>query len=347
MSANTVPVTFRNPAGHRLLGILHVPERSQVNAPAIVVLSPGIKSRVAPHRLYVKMARRLCDCGFLVLRFDYYGLGDSEGELDERFVADLYGSIQVGRYVQDTIAAMDYLEKEHGVQRFVLTGLCGGAITGLLAAERDRRVDSLIGLGIPIILDSRSALQNKYKYLTTNELRRFRQGYLRKVLSPKSWLRLLMLRSDYRIIIKALFAPLLTPIRTRLSRKNTAQQQQSPQSPEDAQNTNPYFAPAMLAVLASSRKVVLFFGETDRLYWEFEEKFHKRAAAEVAGQPGCFELRLIKGARHIFEEREHQEEVFQQMVAWLEQEYGFRRLTDSVAPLDGRAPVPGGLSRDI
>jgi len=38
----------------------------------------------------------------LVLRFDFYGLGDSEGEIREPMLADLYGSIQMGRYVKDT-----------------------------------------------------------------------------------------------------------------------------------------------------------------------------------------------------------------------------------------------------
>lgn len=346
MVGNTVPVSFQNSLGNRLFGILHVPERNLAPSTAIVALSPGIKSRVAPHRLYVKMARRFCDHGFQVLRFDYYGLGDSEGELDERFVADLYGSIQVGRYVQDTIAAMDYLQREHNVQRFVLTGLCGGAITGLLAAERDRRVDSLLGLGIPVILDSRNALRNKYKYLTSNELKRFRRGYIRKLLSPKSWLRLVTLRSDFRVMLKAILSPLTARIKPRFGGGRSEASRSDERLPEDVQNTNPFFAGAMRSVLASSRKVVLLFGEADRLYWEFEEKFYKRAAADIAKHPGRFELRLIRGARHIFEEREHQDELFKQMSAWLTQEYLRPASMDSVTSVGASTVLASAMSRD-
>src|SRR5687768_26215 len=107
------PVTFPNAKGDRLFGVLHVPERNRFSGVAVVILSPGIKSRIAPHRLYIKMARRLCAQGFLVLRFDFHGLGDSGGELNDVYVADFYGAIQVGRYVDDTRAAMDWLARQH------------------------------------------------------------------------------------------------------------------------------------------------------------------------------------------------------------------------------------------
>ena len=41
-----------------------------------------------------------------MFRFDFYGLGDSEGEVDEAYLADLYGSVALGRYVDDTRDAL-------------------------------------------------------------------------------------------------------------------------------------------------------------------------------------------------------------------------------------------------
>ncbi len=38
-----------------------------------------------------------------MLRFDFFGLGDSEGDLDETVLADVYNNIEVGRYVDDTL----------------------------------------------------------------------------------------------------------------------------------------------------------------------------------------------------------------------------------------------------
>ena len=85
--------------GHRLMGILHMPEDRVRRNRGINLLSPGLKNRVAPNRMNVKMARILCEKGFPVLRFDPHGIGDSEGEIvrGERPVMNLWGLIREGR----------------------------------------------------------------------------------------------------------------------------------------------------------------------------------------------------------------------------------------------------------
>ena len=83
MINNVEPVIFPNAAGQRLFGMLHSPAVNRAKDMAVLLLSPGIKGRIAPHRLYIKLARQLCDAGFTVVRFDFYGLGDAEGELEE------------------------------------------------------------------------------------------------------------------------------------------------------------------------------------------------------------------------------------------------------------------------
>ena len=116
-------ISFRNQGGVMLHGILHEPDASVARGVCVLLLSPGTKGRVGPHRLYTKIAARLAPLGFHVLRFDFYGLGDSEGELSTRVLADMYNSIQSGRYIGDTIAAMDWMQETLGVRRFVGSGL--------------------------------------------------------------------------------------------------------------------------------------------------------------------------------------------------------------------------------
>ncbi len=149
--------------------------------------------------------------GFRVLRFDFSGLGDSEGLVNEATAAEFYGTVQLGRYVSDTRAAMDWMEKEYHASRFILAGLCGGAITGLLAGANDGRVDSLIGLGLPVILDSDQV--DPAKYLTTGELDQWREGYVSKLFDLRSWVRLLTFRSNFRVILKVLLSSLRPPAR--------------------------------------------------------------------------------------------------------------------------------------
>lgn len=320
MPASVQPVVFPNAAGNRLLGMLHQPSTNRNPGIAIVLLSPGIKGRIAPHRLYVKLARRLCDAGFLVLRFDFYGLGDAEGELNEKLVADVYGSVSVGRYVEDTIAAMNWLQQEHQTERFVLSGLCGGAITGLFAGARDPRVDALVGLAIPVIQYGDNSM--RYRYLSSGERNQFRHGYLRRLLNWKSWLRLLTFRSDYSVIARVFLSPLARLWRRDTPLKAGASSPVATDESADAGNINPYFPPEFFKVLNSAKKMFLVFGETDRLYWDFDEKFYRRYKHEIDRFHGRFEIHLVKDARHIFEERAHQDELFHAILSWVVREYG-------------------------
>ena len=83
---------FNNKDGLKLFGIYHEPENQVRRDTAILLLSPGVKMRVAPHRLYNKMAEQFVTMGFPVFRFDFYGLGDAEGEISDPILADVYNS---------------------------------------------------------------------------------------------------------------------------------------------------------------------------------------------------------------------------------------------------------------
>jgi alpha/beta superfamily hydrolase len=191
-------VVFPNQDGLSLFGILHRPVDVLERPIGIIFLSPGVKSRVAPHRLYVKMTEALLEQGYPVLRFDFFGLGDSEGELPERELADLYAKVQDGRYLQDTLCAMDWMQRHLRMQQFVLAGLCGGALTALFAAEKDTRVRGVLGLGLPVALDGR--VMDASKYMTQGQLNDVGGTYLNKVFKPGAWLRAITLKTDFRML---------------------------------------------------------------------------------------------------------------------------------------------------
>lgn len=312
MTSEVLPVTFCNKAGNRLFGILHRPGNPCPSGAAIILLSPGVKMRVAPHRLYLNMADRFVALGYSVLRFDFYGLGDSEGEAHEEYLADLYGAIQVGRYVEDTIAAMDWLQQTYGISQFIVSGLCGGAITGLLTAMRDERIVCLLGLAIPVILDGSRI--DFTKYMTDAQLSATRHGYLGKLWTLgawRSWIRFLTFQSDYKLIIRSLLKPLL--VKWRGSGATPAVSAQ----PEGGDNTNPYFAKAFYQMVSTSRPVYLVFAEMDRLYWEFEKKFVERNRAELESYASRYEIHMTKQANHIFSFREWEEDMLEQCSGWL------------------------------
>lgn len=297
------PVSFLNRSGQRLYGILHPGTRRDV---AVVLLSPGVKMRVAPHRLYNKLASRIAALGFSVLRFDFAGLGDAEGEIGEKLLADFYGTVQHGRYIDDTRAAIDWLQQELGINSIIAAGLCGGAITGLLAATRDERITALFGIGIPVILDSANADHDRY--LTAGQAESLRRSYLAKLLDIKSWLRLLTLRSDVGLIIKSLW-------RSRAPRNKSAA------TAPAAGNVNPHFAPAFLRLLAGGRRALLVFSGADRLTWEFEEKFRQPYAAQLTAQAANYEVHTIANANHILASPAWEAEMWALLEAWLRRYY--------------------------
>lgn len=316
MTVETVPVQFANGSGHKLHGIVHLPELSIRKRTAILLLSPGVKMRVAPHRLYRKMADSYSALGYPVLRFDFHGLGDSEGDVREPILADLYASIQVGRYVDDTICATTWMEETYGADRIVLAGLCGGAITGLLAARSDGRVAGLLGLGIPVILDAPGA--DPSRFLTQGELKRRERGYLNKLVNPKAWLRLLTFRSDYRVIWRIIVRKLAPSIRDGNGPHDLAA---DPVALDHADNTNPLFAPAFFQFIENGGRALFIFSGSDRLGWEFHEKFELRHKRRLEGLNSSYTIANIAQANHILSMPIWQQQMLHMSQQWLQEHF--------------------------
>lgn len=302
-------VSFRNRQGLMLHGMLHRPAPAAARGVCVLLLSPGIKGRVGPHRLYLKLAAPLTAAGFHVLRYDFYGLGDSEGELAERVMADMYNSIQGGRYVDDTIAAMDWMAAQHGVARFIGSGLCGGSITALLAAVRDRRLEGLLGIGLPSTLEG--GAENFDRFLSRGQLREEGRTYLAKIFRAGAWRRFLTGQSGYRLILRS--------IRELVLPSKSAAPPTEPGAVRD--NANPLFAPAFLKLLESRRPILLNFSSGDRHRFNFGEKFEERYARDIARIGHPCDIHVIEGANHVMSDGRWIEELLRATMAWLERHF--------------------------
>jgi pimeloyl-ACP methyl ester carboxylesterase len=308
MPQSTV-VTFANRKGVKLFGILEMPDAPASRDLAVLMLSPGVKMRVGPYGLYRRMADEFLELGLAVLRFDCYGLGDSEGTLPEALLRDVYNHIEVGRFVDDTIDAMNWMEREHGTRRFILSGLCGGAITGLLAGEHDDRVVGLLGIGLTAVLASRAA--DASRYMTQGQVEGFRRIYLRRLLSSQAWYRLLTFKADYRLIGR------LITYRKRPVQSATA----TAAPPAANDNANPRFPPAFFSMLSRKRPMLLIFGGSDRLQFEFEEKFVSRYRERLAALPPFYKVHVVPAANHVLSASEWQREMLDVSRTWLQSHF--------------------------
>jgi pimeloyl-ACP methyl ester carboxylesterase len=110
-----------------LVGVMSLPASSAATRDqAVVIVNVGVIHRVGPNRLHVQLARQLASDGFVTLRFDLSGIGDSEPRRD-RVVPDAVR--------QDMSDALSYLQASVKATSFVLVGLCSGANTSLRFAR--------------------------------------------------------------------------------------------------------------------------------------------------------------------------------------------------------------------
>jgi exosortase A-associated hydrolase 1 len=149
--------------GKSLVGVL-----SGAGLPAgrgVLVVVGGPQYRVGSHRQFTLLARHLAERGVPVLRFDYRGMGDSEGDARtfERVGADIRCAID------------GFFASVPGLKDVVIWGLCDAASAALLYAHQDARVSGLVLLNPEVRTGQGAALAQLRHY------------YLRRLLQASLW----------------------------------------------------------------------------------------------------------------------------------------------------------------
>lgn len=96
---------------------LHTPDAASP-ASGIVLVPPLGEERKCAYRLLTRLARRACESGLAVLRFDLSGTGESTGS---------HASVDVDRWMEDIGAARETLLAGTGVATWTLVGARFGA----------------------------------------------------------------------------------------------------------------------------------------------------------------------------------------------------------------------------
>ena len=119
----------------QVFGVLHVPESTP--APGIIMCHGFTGHKAETHRLFVDAARDFTRNGLAVLRFDFRGSGDSEGEFSE---------MTVSREIDDARAALGFLTARPEVDpaRVGVLGLSLGGCVAACLAGADQRVRALV-----------------------------------------------------------------------------------------------------------------------------------------------------------------------------------------------------------
>jgi uncharacterized protein len=136
---------FRGPAG-RLEAILMHPEAPPVAA-AVVCHAHPLHGGMMHFKVVFRAAKALQSAGLAVLRFNFRGVGRSEGAHD-------HGAGEQG----DARAALFEMQDRFPRLPLVLGGFSFGSVVALRVAARDARVRAVFALGFPLRIDDHAYL---------------------------------------------------------------------------------------------------------------------------------------------------------------------------------------------
>jgi esterase/lipase len=118
--------------GQKIVGILHIPDNENFSA---IIMCHGFTANMnEDHNLFIKIAKKLCENGFTVLRFDFRGSGKSEGEFID---------MTISGEVSDLKEAIEFILKQKiNKDKIGVLGLSLGSVVSILGW--DERIKALV-----------------------------------------------------------------------------------------------------------------------------------------------------------------------------------------------------------
>jgi len=336
-------VRFSSPSGGMLYGVHYSPEAPGSTGIEVVFTHGGLIGMNGAFRFNTRAARQLAREGIASLCFDPHGMGrspDGIGNLDQR---QLFRRIQTGLFADDVVGAAAFLRERSGNRSIAVFGVCGGAITNLLAHSRSRLINYSMLLSIPVML---SGLSYEEIRMSDGYARFYFGLYARKIFNPRAWWRFITLQSEYTMIFKASRMSLASTARRILKRKGsgsaakaaaqakvvpatpaaaTAAQQAQGKKSMSATSTvtgsglqfNEDFLAAYRAVVTRGERILFVFGDNDNFKWEYESAFLEKYPGDVRAGEGLVTTEIISDANHMYTLREWQHEVIRRCIRWL------------------------------
>ena len=166
-----------------LFGIVSEPPFDARNRHGVIFLNTGADYHIGANRLHVSLARRWAGNGYVVMRIDLGGLGDSAtlagSTNDEVFPTEAFDDVR---------ATINYLRSRYGLEGITLCGICSGAYHALRSAAANLPVQQIL-------------MVNPQNYFWTKGMRidelqlaevvRYPTEYLHRLFSLASWRQLL------------------------------------------------------------------------------------------------------------------------------------------------------------
>ncbi|MBU2709932.1 hydrolase 1, exosortase A system-associated [Zooshikella harenae] len=286
--SSEVPVIFTCHQ-QRLMGIVHKTADERVSRGVLIIVG-GPQTRVGSHRQFVLLARYLAAAGIPVMRFDYRGLGDSEG------------SRPGFEYINDDIqAAIDvfYQQVPH-LKDIVLWGLCDAASAALLYGFQDKRIAGLVLLN-PWVR-SEASLAKVY----------VKNYYLARLINPDLWRKVFSGKFGFTQAFSDLW-------------DNVKQVLFPEQSPQPSKQKSSGHSEAAVDFVTGMRlglerfkgEILIILSGNDLTADEFRELLNASSPWKQVINQHHVERYEVSGATHTFSSASWRDEVAEKTLAWL------------------------------
>ncbi len=126
----------------QLFGIFHPRADKATPRHAVLLCNPFGQEAIPSHRVFRVLAERLARGGSDVLRFDYFGTGDSMGD---------DADVSLSGWTDDVVTAHQELRARSGASDIVWVGMRLGAVVALRAAARGAPALKRLVLWDPIV----------------------------------------------------------------------------------------------------------------------------------------------------------------------------------------------------
>jgi exosortase A-associated hydrolase 1 len=245
----------------------------------VIMVTGGPQTRYGSHRLFVNLARYLCQRGISVFRFDYEGMGDSDGSFVGYKLAA--PSIQV---------AIEYLDSVFTSRtKQMIWSLCDGVSASLgYVAEFDNPVHGMI-LCNPLI---------------HKELDLYRRHYYKQhFYTLDFWKRILLLNINFRKSIPEAIRTLCAHVAMKIKKDTIIH----------AYNLSETMKDGILSVILDGIIPIRFIlSEEDVVAQEFKMTYLANSAIAKALQGKDVGVIMVEDADHTFSQPKAQKVLFEQ-----------------------------------
>jgi alpha/beta superfamily hydrolase len=304
---------IKNNAGEMMHGIIHHPV--QENGGLVVMFNIGLHYRVCHSRLFVRQARELAQAGFRVVRMDTSKVGYSHGDFPSGRAIDSFDAVQTGLFKDDAIELMNYLKDRFKSQKIFFTGLCGGALTGIITAAADKDIKGLIFIAGPVTVTAAEyELSNLHPFYADLMI----SGYMKRISSPEAWVRFFTGKTSYRDLYRSLKVKLSDKLSVKKAKSAGDVKEMLGKEEEDkGDRFNRIFFQSFDSLIKSRRDILFITPELDRATFDFDRMFARPLLKHYGDYADHFQVARVPRANHTFSSPESTYQLFDISAHWL------------------------------